>query len=80
MRTDVGHPDVAILIDAQAVTAREQTFAERSDELSVLIEFGDWIRAPGSVQKDGPWSRTPRSTTLPIMTLAGTGIGSATAT
>src|SRR5271155_2658392 len=49
--THVCGPKVAVLIDAQTVAAREQAFAESSNEFPVLVELRDCLRAPAQDEK-----------------------------
>ena len=39
VRADIGHPDIAVAIDVQAVRPRQEAFAESSNEFPVRIEF-----------------------------------------
>ena len=45
VRANVGGPDVAVLIDADPVAAREQAVSESTNEFAVLIELGEWLGA-----------------------------------
>src|SRR5580698_4202282 len=46
VRAHVRGPDVAILIDPETMATGKQSFAEGSNELPVLVELGDGLRAP----------------------------------
>ena len=75
VRADVGGPDVAVLIDAQAVAAREQAFSEGANEFPVLVELRERLARPGSAHRDGLSNRTSHLAMLPFHAASGTGSG-----
>ena len=47
VRSDIGRPQVAVAVDAQAVRAGEELVAERANEGAVAIEFEERLVATG---------------------------------
>jgi hypothetical protein len=47
VRSDVGRPQVALPVDAQAVRTREQFVAERTNERAIAIELEECLVATG---------------------------------